>query len=66
MKMSYTSDFFFFNFLFVLAGLGLHCGTLALRCCARAFSSCSKQGFSWVVVDRLLIAVASLAAEHGL
>ena len=51
-------------YLFVLAVLGLHCGALALRCCARAFLSCSKQGFSWVVVDRLLIAVASLAAEH--
>ena len=33
---------------------------LSLRCCTRAFSSC------FVAVRRLLIAVASLVAEHGL
>ena len=38
---------------------------LGLRCCAQAFSSCSKQGLLFVVVHRLLIAVASLVAEHG-
>jgi len=26
----------------------------------------ASRGFSWVVVDRLLIAVASLVAEHGI
>ena len=31
----------------------------------RAFSSCSKQGLLFVAVRGLLIAVASLVAEHG-
>ena len=39
---------------------------LGLRCCARAFSSCSEQGLLFIVVRGLLIAVASLVAEHGL
>ena len=30
------------------------------------FSSCSEQGLLFVAVHRLLIAVASLVAEHGL
>ena len=46
-------------FCFVLAALGL-------RCCARAFSSCSERGLLLVAVRGLLIVVASLAAEHGL
>ena len=54
---------FFFLILFIyllfLAVLG-HC------CCARAFSSCGEQGLLFVVVGGLLIAVASLVAEHGL
>ena len=45
--------------LIFLAALGLHC-------CARAFSSCSKRGLLFVAVHGLLIAVASLVAEHGL
>ena len=32
----------------------------------RAFSSCGERGPLFVVVRRLLIAVASLVAEHGL
>ena len=39
---------------------------LGLRCCAQAFSSCGEQGLLFVAVRRLLIAVASLVAEHGL
>ena len=39
---------------------------LGLRFCARAFSSCSEQGLLFVAVRGLLIAVASLVAEHGL
>ena len=31
-----------------------------------AFSSCGKRGLLFVAVYRLLIAVASLVAEHGL
>ena len=46
-------------FFFFLAALGLHCS-------AQAFSSCSEQGLLFVVVHGLLIAVASLVAEHGL
>ena len=38
---------------------------LGLRCCTRAFSSCSERGILFVVVCGLLIAVASLVAEHG-
>ena len=44
---------------FFLAALGL-------RCCARAFSSCGERGLLFVAVRGLLIAVASLVAEHGL
>ena len=42
-----------------MAALGLHC-------CTRAFSSCGERGLLFVVVYGLLIAVASLIAEHGL
>ena len=49
-----SSSLFFF-----LAALGL-------RCCAQAFSICGEQGLLLVEVCRLLIAVASLVAEHRL
>ena len=49
---------FFYYYLFLAA--------LGLRCCVWAFSSCGKQGLLFVVVRGLLIAVASLVAEHGL
>ena len=49
-------EFFFFFFLAVLG----------LRCCVWAFSSCGERGLLFVAVDGLLIAVASLVAEHGL
>ena len=55
-------EFFFFliNYLFsFLAALGL-------CCCAWAFSSHGEQGLLFVAVCGLLIAVASLVAEHGL
>ena len=39
---------------------------LGLHCCMWAFSSCSEQGLLFVMVRGLLIAVASLVAEHGL
>ena len=46
---------------------------LGLCCCVRAFSSCGERGLLYVVVRGLLdvagrgllIAVASLVAEHG-
>ena len=39
---------------------------LGLRCCARAFTSCSERGLLCVAVCGLHIVVASLVAEHGL
>ena len=49
----------FFNLFLFLAALGL-------RCCSRAFSSCGERGLLFVVMHGLLIAAASLVAEHGL
>ena len=43
-------------FIYFLAALGL-------RCCVRAFSSCSEWGLLFIVVRGLLTAVASLDAE---
>ena len=39
---------------------------LGLRFCARAFSSCGKQGPLFIAVRRPLTIVASLVAEHRL
>ena len=44
----------------------LFLAVLGLCCCAQAFSSCGEQGLLFVVVHGLLIAVASLVAEHRL
>ena len=53
--------FFFFNkFIYLFLAV------LGLRCYARAFSSCGEQRLLFVAVCGLLIAVASLVAEHGL
>ena len=46
--------------------LFLFLAVLGLRCCTRAFSSCSKRGLLFVAVRRFLIVVASLVAEHRL
>ena len=53
----YRIFFFFFNVFLTAWGL---------RCCAQAFPSYSDQGLLFVAVRRLLIAVASLVAEHRL
>ena len=61
-KISFIFKFFYFycfKFYLFLAALGL-------RCCAWAFSSCSKWGLRFITVHGLLIAVASLVAEHEL
>ena len=50
---------YLFYFLFFLAVLGL-------RCCTWASSSCSEWRLLFLAVCGLLIAVASLVAEHGL
>ena len=55
----------FFNFIFKFK-LILFLAALGLHCCARVFSSCGEWGLLFVVVHRLLTAVASLDAEHGL
>ena len=39
---------------------------LSLHCCMQAFSSCSEWGLLFIAVHGLLIAVASLVAEHRL
>ena len=44
----------------------MHLIVLGLHCCLWAFSSCSKQGVLFIVVHRLLIAVASFVAKRGL
>ena len=49
------------NYLFIY--FWLHLG---LCCCAQAFFSCGERGLLFVAVRGLLIAVASLTAEHGL
>ena len=57
-------SFFFFNkFIYFIY---LFLAALGLRCCVRAFSSCGERGLLFVAVHGLLIAVASLVAEHGL
>ena len=54
------------GFLFLNKFIWFFWAVLGLRCCARAFSSCGEQGLLYVVVHGLLIAVASLVAEHRL
>ena len=61
----FKDRFFFFN-IYLFIYLIYFLAALGLRCCARAFSSCSEQGLLSVVVRELLIAVASLVAEHKL
>ena len=51
--------FLLFIYFYFLAALGVHC-------CPQAFSSCGERGLLLVAVHGLLIAVASLVAEHGL
>ena len=62
-KMLQKKDmhFFFIN-LFIFY---LFLAALGLRGCAWAFSSCSERGLLFIAVHGLLIAVASLVAEHG-
>ena len=50
---------FIYLFIYFLAAL-------SLCCCAQVFSSCGERGLLFVAVRGLLIAVGSLAVEHGL
>ena len=54
----FFNKFIYFIYLFL--------AVLGLRCCVRAFSSCGEWGLLFLAVRGLLIAVASLVAEHGL
>ena len=60
-------NIYYYSFSFLInLFIYLFMAELGLRCCARAFSTCSKWGLLFVAVHGLLIAVASLVAEHGL
>ena len=52
--------------IFPVLGAFFFLAALGLCCCTWAFSSCGERGLLFVVVRGLLIAVASLVAEHGL
>ena len=56
-------NYYFFkkNKLFIY----LFLAALGLCCCTWAFSSCGERGLLFIVVHRLLIAVASLVVVHG-
>ena len=58
-----------YNFLkinLLILFIYLFLAALGLCCCTWAFSTCSEQGLLFIAVRGLLIAVASLVAEHGL
>ena len=61
--------FLIFNlkkFFLIIYFIYLFLAVLGLPCCAWAFSSCGERGLLFVAVRGLLIAVASLVAEHRL
>ena len=60
MTIIVVESFFFSINLFYLFFLA----ALDLCCCEWAFSSCGERGLLFLVVRRLLIAVASPVAEH--
>ena len=57
--------YYLFN-LFINLKKNFFLAVLGLRCCAQAFSSCNERGRLFVAVRGLLIAVATLVAEHRL
>ena len=57
---------FFFFFFKINLFIYLFLVALGLRCCVRAFSCCGVRGLLFAAVCGLLMAVASLVAEHGL
>ena len=59
----HVASFFFNKFIYFIY---LFLAALGLLCCTRAFCSCGERGLLLVVESGLLIAVASLVAEHGL
>ena len=61
-SLSVHLTFFFFLNKFIYLFLSV----FGLHWCTRAFSVCGEQGLLFLAVRGLLIAVASLNAEHGL
>ena len=55
--------FFLNKFIYLSSHVFL--AVLGLRCSTWAFSSCGERGLLFVAVRGLLIAVASLVADHG-
>ena len=55
-----------FIYLLIYLFIYLFLATLGLCCCVQAFSSCCERRLVFLAVRGLLIAVASLVAEHGL
>ena len=67
MNYPVNSNCYYNPFVFVFwVFLNLFLAALGLCCCTQAFSSCTERGLLFVAVHGLLIAVASLVAEHGL
>ena len=61
-----SQEYILYCYFLINLFICLFLAVLGLCCCTWAFSSCGKQGLLFVVVQGLLIAVASLVAEHGL
>ena len=59
-------SFFFSFFKKIIYLIYLFLAALGLRCYTQVFSSCGERGLLFIAVHGLLIAVASLVAEHGL
>ena len=62
----FLKHLFIYLFIFGCVGSSVRRAGATLGCCARAFSRCGEWGLLLVAVCGLLIAVASLVAEHGL
>ena len=62
---THVCKFFFLSITFK-KNIYLFLAALGLRCCTQAFSSCGQWGLLFIAVHRLLIAVASLVADHRL
>ena len=60
MRTGFLKNKFIYFFIYLFMAV------LGLRCFTWAFSSCGERGLLFIVVCRLLTAVASLVAEHRL
>ena len=61
-----TFTFTYSNFIYLEKRLIFFLAALGLRCCMGFSIVAASRGYSLVAMCRLLIAVASLVAEHGL